>query len=83
MAFYPLLRDRNDQVFLIHANTDGTRLDAAILVVDGFVNDGWLHLSPDNSQNSEVFAVKLPAEVIGQPERYKGYDVALPFKRIT
>jgi hypothetical protein len=83
MAFHPLLRDRNDQVFLIHANTDGTRLEAAILVVDGFVADGWLEVSADHSLSSEIYGIQLPAEVIGQPERYKGYDVVLPLKRIV
>lgn len=78
--FFPVLRDFNERVFLIHAHLSGNQLSAALLVVDGFVEDGWLTLSDVPSLAGLRLEVQLPAEVIGQVERYKGYDVVLPVK---
>jgi hypothetical protein len=78
--FFPVLRDFSERVFLVHAHLSGNQLSAALLVVDGFIEDGWITVSDTPSLAGLRFDVQLPAEVIGQAERYKGYDVVLPVK---
>jgi hypothetical protein len=86
MHFHPLLQDAKGRVFLIHCNAESNSLTASLLVVDGFVDDEWLQIN--ETQNPHLpcqgvsYLVQLPTEVVGQPERYKGYDVVLPLKRL-
>ena len=87
MQFHPLLQDPAGRVFLIHCTVEVAALHAALLVVDGFIGDEWLQLGdarpPHQPQPAPLYLVQLPAEVVGQPERYKGYDCVLPLKRIA
>lgn len=81
MQFHPLLRDQEDRIFLIHVHVDSSEVRAAMLVVDGFVQDGWVQLSERPQLGGNLYEVQLPAEVIQQSERYKGYDLVLPLRR--
>lgn len=87
MHFHPLLQDGNGRVFLIHCDIEVTTLNAALLVVDGYVDDEWLQISERPNDHLPgtgfTYLVQLPAEVVGQSERYKGYDVVLPLKRVA
>lgn len=78
--FHPLLRDLDDRIFLIHVDIEGQELAAALLVVDGHVPDGWVTVSDLPGLNGQRYAVQLPAEVTGQCNRCKAYDVLLPAK---
>lgn len=80
MAFYPMLRDCDDTVFLLHVETEGKRLNAAILVADPYMNRSFVLMSANPGLQGTVLEVQMPAEIIGQPERYKGYDLNLPFR---
>ena len=82
MQFHALLQDDRSQVFLIHCTAESAELQVALLVVDGFIGDGWLTVK-DPTMDGVAYLVQLPTEVIAQPERYKGYDCVLPLKRIT
>lgn len=82
MHFHALLQDDRSQVFLIHCMAEVAELQVALLVVDGFVGDGWL-IVRDPTIDAVAYLVQLPTEVIAQSERYKGYDCVLPLKRIT
>lgn len=80
MAFHRLLQDAEGRVFLIHCTTDQGALQTALLVVDGFITDDWITV---NEPGGPSYRVQLPAEVIAQPERYKGYACTLPLQRIA
>lgn len=82
MHFYPLLRNADDRVFLIHAELRPGQLHAGLLVVDGYINDGWLAISDEQSLAGLVVEVQLPQEVIQQSQRYKGYAVVLPLRHL-
>lgn len=81
MTFYPVLRDCDDTVFLLHVETDGKRLNAAVLIADPYMNNPWLRMSTHPALQGTVLEVQMPAEIVGQPERYKGYDLNLPFRQ--
>ena len=81
MQFHSLLRNADDRVFLIHATVVDHQLRAGLLVVDGFVDDGWLQMSDAQNLSGMIYEVQLPQEVLQQPQRYKGYDVILPIRR--
>lgn len=78
--FYPLLRDFNDRVFLIHAHYRESQITAALLVVDGCVDDGWITVSDRTLLEGEQIEIRLPVEIQGQYQRHKAYDVVLPVK---
>jgi hypothetical protein len=80
MQFHPLLRNADDRVFLIHAEVHGGQLQAGLMVVDGFVDDGWIAVSDVQCLEGLIYEVQLPPEVLQQPRRYKGYDVVLPLR---
>ena len=79
-CFYPLLRDFNDRVFLIHAHRQDNQLSAALLVVDGCIDDDWITVSDQSLLEGERIDVRLPVEIQGQYQRHKAYDVVLPLK---
>lgn len=81
--FHPLLQDQRAQVFLIHCEAEPGELRAALLVVDGFVSDDWIRITEPSGSDGVAYLVQLPSEVMAQSERYKGYDVVLPSKRIA
>lgn len=81
MAFYPVLRNLDETAFLLHVETDGNRLSAAVLVSEPYMNSQWLQMSAIPGLEGEILIVQMPVEIIGQPERYKGYDLTLPFRR--
>lgn len=80
MTFYPVLRDAADRAFLFHVEAEGQSLKAAMLVAEPYMNSAWLAMSPEPGLGAEVLDVQMPAEIIGQPERYKGYDLNLPYR---
>lgn len=80
MHFYPLLRNADDRVFLIHAELTAGQLRAGLLVADGYIDDGWIPVSDEQSLSGVVVEVQLPQEVIQQSQRYKGYAVVLPVR---
>jgi len=87
MQFHPLLQDPTGRVFLIHCNVEVAAAHVALLVVDGSIEDEWLQVADGMAQRLHLpaasYLVQLPAEVVGQSERYKGYDCVLPLKRIA
>lgn len=83
MQFHPLLRNADERVFLIHVTITNGLVNAGLLVVDGYVDDGWLRLSAGEGLEEVVYNVQLPQEVLQQSQRYKVYDVVLPFRRPT
>lgn len=82
MHFYPLLRNADDRVFLIHAELRSGQLRAGLLVVDGYINDGWIAISDQQSLSGAILEVQLPPEVLQQSQRYKGYAVVLPMRHL-
>ena len=83
MAFHALLRDLNDQVFLIHASSDERSLSVGLLVIDGHVQDSFMPVGEQPGLGGAAFMVQLPPELINQPGRYKGFDVTLPIRRLN
>ena len=83
MHFHPILRDATESLFLFHVEGDDKTLKAAILVANPYMNDTWVAMSPNPGLEGPVFEVQMPAEIIGQPERYKGYDLNLPYRLKT
>jgi hypothetical protein len=87
MQFHPLLQDPTGRVFLIHCNVEVAAVHTALLVVDGFIDDEWLQVTDGMAHQPHLlgmsYLVQLPAEVVGQPERYKGYDCVLPLKKLA
>ena len=81
MPFFPLLRNVDDRVFLIHATIEDQQLHAGLLVVDGYVEDGWIAVSEKPGLTSPAYEVQLPQEVLQQTERYKGYAVVCPIRQ--
>lgn len=78
--FFPLLRDFSDRIFLIHAHRRDGQVTAALLVVDGCVDDDWITVSDEPLLEGERLEIRLPAEIQGQYQRHKAYDVVLPIK---
>ena len=80
MPFHPLLRDLYDRVFLVHCEVTHGQIKAGLLVTDGTVTDFWIPMGERQGLEGTCYMVKLPAEVLNQPERFKGYDVILSAK---
>lgn len=78
--FHPILRDAEERIFLIHVTIEAQELTAALLVVDGYTPDGWVTVSDLPGLSGQQIAIQLPAEVTGQCDRCKAYDVVLPAK---
>lgn len=83
MQFHQLLRNADERVFLIHVAITNGLVNAGLLVVDGYIDEGWVRLSAGQELEETIYEVQLPQEVLQQSHRYKVYDVVLPLRRPT
>lgn len=82
-GFYPLLADGDGACHLIHCQVEGGRIRVALAVFAPGIAASWVQLTSEANYEGDRCEVLLPDKAVNSPDRFKVYELDLPYRPLS